>query len=96
MALEGPERALPAQGASGTFAGQRAAVRGNGRGLEGATCAASSADVLRLTCETGPPNSDCKYAALAQELNDTLVTGNQTIVDCFSEMATPLEDFAEG
>ena len=64
--------------------------------MDGTTYAVSSADVLRLADEADHPTYDCEYVALAQELNVTLVTGDQTVVDLFLDTAMLLEDFAAG
>lgn len=64
--------------------------------LDGATYTVSSADVLCLSDEADHPTYDCEYVALAQELNVTLVTGDETVADLFPAPAVLLEDFAAG
>jgi predicted nucleic acid-binding protein len=64
--------------------------------LEEATYSVASADVLRLSDETGHPAYDCEYVALARELGVTLVTGDETVADRFPETAVLLEDYAAG
>lgn len=64
--------------------------------MEGATYTVASADVLRLAREAGHPAYDCEYVALAQELDVTLVTGDEAVADLFPETAVLLEDFATG
>jgi predicted nucleic acid-binding protein len=50
--------------------------------------------VLQLVDETGHSAYDCEYVALAQELNVTFVTGDQTVVDLFPDTAVLLERYA--
>jgi predicted nucleic acid-binding protein len=52
--------------------------------------------VLELVDETDHSAYDCEYVALAQELNVTLVTGDQTVSDLFPDTAVLLEDYAAG
>jgi predicted nucleic acid-binding protein len=52
--------------------------------------------VLQLVDETDHSAYDCEYVALAQELNVTLVTGDQTVSDLFPDTAVLLEDYAAG
>jgi predicted nucleic acid-binding protein len=50
--------------------------------------------VLQLVDEAGHSAYDCEYVALAQELNVTFVTGDQTVVDLFPDTAVLLERYA--
>ena len=53
-----------------------------------------SQPILELVSETGHSAYDCEYVALAQELGVTLVTGDNTVADLFSDTAVLLEDYA--
>jgi predicted nucleic acid-binding protein len=64
--------------------------------LEDATYSVASADVLRLSDETGHPAYDCEYVALARELGVTLVTGDEEVADRFPDTAVLLEDYTAG
>ena len=58
--------------------------------MESATYSVASAEVLRLAGEAEHPTYDCEYVALAQELDVTLVTGDQAVADRFSNTAVLL------
>lgn len=64
--------------------------------MNGATYGVASADVLRLAAEADHPTYDCEYVALADELDVTLVTGDETVADHFPETAVLLEEYARG
>jgi len=62
--------------------------------LENTTYSVATSDVLRLVDASGHSAYDCEYVALAHELDVTVVTGDETVADLFSDTAVLLEDFA--
>ena len=67
-----------------------------GQDLHDAEHEVNAPDVLRLVDQTGHSAYDCEYAALAQTLGVTLVTGDRALARRFPQTAVVMEDFAGG